>query len=84
MENSQQQEGKRKLKTKIINHLTVRKDNTVYFNDYLQQYVGARWQQVKGSLYDAGYTTAEVNRYRDKQVEEFQAICRKNNLRGII
>jgi 5,10-methylene-tetrahydrofolate dehydrogenase/methenyl tetrahydrofolate cyclohydrolase len=85
MKNSQQQETqKKKLKKHIVENLTVRKENTVYFNDYLQQYVGAKWQQIKNSLYDAGYTTIEVSTYRDKLLEEFREICHRNKLHGII
>ena len=35
--------------------LTVFEPNTVYFNDYLETYIGAKWQAIKNSLYDAGY-----------------------------
>ena len=45
--------------------LTVFEPNTVYFNDYLETYIGAKWQAIKNSLYDAGYQDLEVSRYRD-------------------
>ena len=82
--NRKQKVKKKKFKTKIIEYMTVKSENIVYFNDYLQEYIGARWNQVKGSLYDAGYTVTEVNIYRDKLIEEFKEICHKNNLQGII
>lgn len=85
MRNSKQRETpKKKFKKRIVENLTVRYENTVYFDDYLLQYIGAKWQQIKNSLYDAGYTTTEVSRYRDSLLAEFRGICHRNNLHGYI
>lgn len=64
--------------------LTVFEPNTVYFNDYLAVYIGAKWWEVKNSLYDAGYQVSEVSRYRDSLINDFNKICADNNYRGII
>lgn len=64
--------------------LTVFEPNTVYFNDFLETYIGAKWQAIKGSLYDAGYQTIEVSRYRDELLEDFKEMCRENGLHGIV
>lgn len=64
--------------------LTVFEPNTVYFGDFLEIYIGAKWNTIKGSLYDAGYKTAEVSRYRDELLADFRKLCEKNNLHGII
>lgn len=58
--------------------------NKVFFNHYLQQQIGGTWQQVKNSLYDAGYTSLEVNEYRNGLLEDFRAVCDENHLHGII
>ena len=58
--------------------------NKVYFNHYLLNQIGATWQQVKNSLYDAGYTCAEVNKYRNGLLEDFRELCEENHLHGII
>ncbi len=58
--------------------------NKVYFNHYLLNQIGATWQQVKNSLYDAGYTCLEVNEYRNGLLEDFRAVCEENHLHGII
>lgn len=58
--------------------------NKVFFNHYLQQQIGAGWQQMKNSLYDAGYTSVEVNEYRNGLLEDFREVCEKNHLHGII
>lgn len=64
--------------------LTVFEPNTVYFSDYLNTYIGAKWPAIKNSLYDAGYQTIEVSRYRDQLIEDFERICTENNYHGII
>lgn len=58
--------------------------NKVYFKHYLLNQIGATWQQVKNSLYDAGYTCIEVNEYRNGLLEDFRAVCEENHLHGII
>ena len=58
--------------------------NKVFFNHYLQQQIGANWQQVKNGLYDAGYTCLEVNEYRNGFLEDFRELCEENHLHGII
>ena len=58
--------------------------NTVYFNDYLETYIGAKWQAIKNSLYDAGYQALEVSRYRDGLLDDFNRICAENNYHGIV
>lgn len=52
-------------------------DKKAYFNDYLEIQIGAKWQAIKNSLYDAGYTTAEVNAYRDDLLEDFKELCKE-------
>lgn len=64
--------------------LTVFEPNTVYFNDFLETYIGAKWQAIKNSLYDAGYQTNEVSRYRDELLADFKEMCRENGLHGIV
>lgn len=64
--------------------LTVFEPNTVYFNDYLETYIGAKWQAIKNSLYDAGYQALEVSRYRDGLLDDFNRICAENNYHGIV
>lgn len=64
--------------------LTVFEPNTVYFNDYLKTYIGAKWQAIKNSLYDAGYQALEVSRYRDGLLDDFNRICAENNYHGIV
>lgn len=74
-------------KRKIINRiecLPVHEPNIVFYNEYLEIYVGAKWQQIKSSLYDAGYTSAEVNDYRNEQLKDFNKICKEKNLCGIV
>ena len=60
--------------------LTVFEPNTVYFNDYLKTYIGAKWQAIKNSLYQA----LEVSRYRDGLLDDFNRICTENNYHGIV
>lgn len=64
--------------------LTVFEPNTVYFNDYLFTYIGAKWQPIKESLYDAGYQVTEVSQYRDGLLADFKKLCRENGYYGII
>ena len=64
--------------------LTVFEPNTVYFNDYMQTYIGAKWPAIKNSLYDAGYKVAEVSAYRDKLLAEFFGICEAHHYHGIV
>ena len=64
--------------------LTVFEPKTVYFNDYLETYVGAKWQAIKNSLYDAGYQVSEVSQYRDDLLDDFKKICAKNHYHGIV
>lgn len=64
--------------------LTVFEPNTVYFNDYLKTYIGAKWQAIKNSLYDAGYQALEVSQYRDDLLGDFNRICAENNYHGIV
>lgn len=80
------QEPKRKPRRKTVDPktgLTVFEPNTVYFNNYLEEYIGAKWNAIKGSLYDAGYQASEVSDYRDKLLEDFKVICKENNFYGI-
>ena len=64
--------------------LTVFEPNPVYFHDYLETYIGATWQAIKNSLYDAGYQALEVSRYRDGLLDDFNRICAENNYHGIV
>ena len=64
--------------------LTVFEPNTVYFSDYLLNYIGAKWPAIKRSLYDAGYQVAEVSKYRDELIEDFKTLCQKHHLHGIV
>lgn len=74
---------KRKI-VSTIKCLPVHTPNVIFFNEYLEIYVGAKWQQIKSSLYDAGYTTVEVNEYRNEQLKDFNKICKENSLNGVI
>lgn len=81
------QEPKRKLRRRTVDPktgLTVFEPNTVYFNNYLEEYIGAKWSAIKGSLYDAGYQTTEVSNYRDGLLEDFKTICKENHFYGIV
>lgn len=73
---------RRKIDTKT--GLTVFEPNTVYFSDYLLNYIGAKWPAIKNSLYDAGYQVAEVSRYRDELLDDFKTLCREHHLHGIV
>lgn len=64
--------------------LTVFEPNTVYFSDYLLNYIGAKWSAIKSSLYDAGYQVAEVSRYRDELLDDFKILCLEHHLHGIV
>lgn len=80
----QQQEAKAKRKkTREIECMQVF-GNKAFFNNYLREQIGAPWQQIKNSLYDAGYTTEEVNAYRDGLLEDFRDVCDRNHIHGII
>ena len=50
-------------------------EKRAYFSDYLEAQIGAKWHLIKNTLYDAGYTTTEVNAYRDGLLEDFKAMC---------
>ena len=78
--------GARKKKKPIfyVECLPVYENRTIYFNNYLQEQIGAKWQQVKNSLYDAGYTSSGVNEYRDGLLADFNALCSEYHLRGVI
>lgn len=90
MKKSRQQEPKRqnaqprKRKYDRKTGLTVFEPNVVYFNEYLEIHIGAKWNAIKRSLYDAGYQTAEVSAYRDGLLEDFGGICETNGFRGIV
>lgn len=64
--------------------LTVFEPNTVYFSDFLLQQIGAKWPEIKNSLYDAGYQVTEVNWYRDGLLKDFWDLCREHHLKGIV
>lgn len=82
---AQQQAPKKKRKPIFfVECLPVYENRSIYFNNYLQEQIGAKWQQVKSSLYDAGYNSAEVNAYRDGLLADFNDLCREYRLRGII
>lgn len=53
-------------------------EHHAYFKDYLEAQIGAGWHLIKRSLFDAGYTVAEVNAYRDALLEDFDKICKEN------
>ena len=75
---------KRKSKaTKIIQCMPVY-GNTLHFNSYLNIQIGATWPQIKNGLYDAGYTAAEVNEYRNGLLDDFRAFCKENHLIGSV
>ncbi len=50
-------------------------EKRAYFSDYLENEVGAKWHTIKRTLYDAGYTTAAVNEYRDGLLADFRKLC---------
>lgn len=87
-ENSRQAEPKKKKPRKRHidpkTGLTVFEPNTVYFSDFLLNHVGAKWPEIKSSLYDAGYQVTEVNGYRDGLLEDFKVLCQKHHFRGIV
>lgn len=64
--------------------LTVFEPNVVYFDEYLEMYIGAKWPAIKRSLYDAGYQTPEVSEYRSKLIKEYYRLCNTNKLYGVI
>lgn len=87
MSNKQQTTKKPKPRKRTIDPetgLTVFEPNTVYFNNYLEIYIGAKWQTIKSSLYDAGYRVSEVSEYRDELLEDFKRMCAENRLHGIV
>lgn len=51
-------------------------EKRAYFSDYLENEIGASWYKIKCSLYDAGYTTTEVNEYRERLLSDFRELCR--------
>lgn len=87
-ENTRQQEPQkmkpRRRKIDPKTGLTVFEPNTVYFSDYLLNYIGAKWPAIKNSLYDAGYQVTEVSRYRDELLDDFKTLCREHHLHGIV
>ena len=50
-------------------------EKRAYFSDYLENEVGANWHTIKRTLYDAGYTAAAVNEYRDGLLADFRELC---------
>lgn len=83
-EPKQQKAQRRKRRYDRKTGLTVFQPNVVYFNEYLEIHIGAKWNTIKRSLYDAGYQTAEVSAYRDRLLEDFGRICEINGFRGIV
>lgn len=87
MKKEWQQGQKPKQKKRAIDTiegLRVFAPGKVYFNEFLTEYIGAPWQPIKNSLYDAGYTTREVMEYRDGLLSDFYDICERNGLHGIV
>lgn len=77
-------------KRKRIKHIgavelvNIRPGRMIHFNEYLFKHIGATWNDIKNSLYAAGYSTMEVFNYREKLLEDFNKLCRENHVRGII
>ena len=59
-------------------------EHRAYFSDYLETEVGAKWGIIKRSLFDAGYTVTEVNDYRDRLLDDFNALCNEYHFTSII
>lgn len=58
--------------------LRVYDGNSLRFNDYLRQQVGAGWYVIRDDLYAAGYATTEVFEYRESLLEDFRKLCREH------
>lgn len=59
-------------------------EHHAFFNDYIEAEIGAKWGLIKRTLFDAGYTAAEVSEYRDRLLKDFDEFCRKYSFVKII
>ena len=59
-------------------------EHRAFFSDYLENEVGAKWNMIKRSLFDAGFTAADVNEYRDNLLADFKTICNDNGFIAMI
>ena len=83
----EQKEKKKKKPNRIIGEagcLPVFRGGIVYFRDYLKEYIGGNWWEIKEALKDAGYHRTEILDYRDRLVNDFYSLCDKHGITGII
>ena len=83
MEEMKKAQRKRKREFEDIDGLLVF-EKRAYFSDYLEAQIGAKWHLIKRSLYDAGYTSIEVNAYRAGLLEDFKAMCKDHGFKEFI
>lgn len=59
-------------------------EHRAYFSGYLEAEAGAKRGMIKRSLHDAGYTAQDVNDYRNRPLDDFNALRRKYHFTSII
>ena len=75
---------KRKAYSDVIECMPVYGD-VVYFRHYIESRLGAPWWTVRDSLYDDfHYNVIEVDRYRNELISDFEDMCERHGLKGVI